>query len=240
MWLKRTCWKSQTLRSRRIFHPSRSPPRMYCYKQCGRCVGSTRKILRSSQGVRAPRRRASGCKRWPTTTRFSLYGLPPVIPTIQQPWCVQRERYERFLQLWEICLRTSRTWAYLLFVRSASLWQRFRACFKTVEEGATKTELLEVEQMPLFYRREHDSHPHDPFLKHLRRAKVMKQAIHNCRKVLSLNAMLAGMCYDALGNMKSTHPGWTNQMFNISRHPQNERVYWTGSGAFSSKYLLCV
>lgn len=78
----------------------------------------------------------------------------------------------------------------------------FLHSMEEVKVCAGETEVLDVEQTPLFYSRKHDNYLLNSRLKRLRHSNIVKQANHFRRKGLSLNSIVVWMCYDAPDNIK--------------------------------------
>lgn len=77
---------------------------------------------------------------------------------------------------------------------------------EVVEESVRKTEVFQVEQKPMFYSREYGKYLQDPRWKPLQHKKVVERAIHFWFKLLMFNSLPARTCFDAPGDIKSTHP----------------------------------
>lgn len=110
---------------------------------------------------------------------------------------------------------------------------------KEVGDCVAETEMFEVEQPPLFYSREYAINLQDPRLKRLWHSNVVEQAIYFWRKGLPYNSMIARVCNDATGDIKSSHPRWKNPMSDVPPLPQDERVFRPGSSTSGSKALFC-
>lgn len=66
----------------------------------------------------------------------------------------------------------------------------------------------------------------------------MEKAVLYWRKRLSVSDDIDNVDNDVPGEVSTTHPRWTNQMSNIPRIPQKERVYKGKSGKYGFKLLM--
>lgn len=73
------------------------------------------------------------------------------------------------------------------------------------EESAGETEVIEGEQMALYYRRKHSSYLYDPRLKRLRHSTVVEQTNHFWLEALPFDNIHSQLSYNAPDNIKSTH-----------------------------------
>lgn len=124
-------------------------------------------------------------------------------------------------------------------VQLASWWHCFRAWMEETEKSVRKSGVFEVEQKPLFYSREHNKYLPFSQLKRVRHTNVVERSFQFYYERLGLYSMLANVCYSAHGNIKLTHVGWTNQIWNVLHLPQDERVIRIGSISSCLKEFLC-
>lgn len=114
-------------------------------------------------------------------------------------------------------------------IQFTSWRQGFRARTEEVEYGAGEPEVFAVEQTPLFNSREYGNYLRSPQIYCLWHLNVVERVMRYWLKRVSFNFILALVCYDATGDLKSGHPGWTKQKPNVARLPQDERVFRPGS-----------
>lgn len=120
----------------------------------------------------------------------------------------------------------------------ASWWQRFCARTEEVDKVVCKTDLFELKLKPLFYSRENGNHLLDLQLKLLRPRNVVEYANCVCRKGLRFSSIVTRVCCDAPGYINSTHARWANQILNVQRLLQDERVFRALSNVSASKLSL--
>lgn len=75
-----------------------------------------------------------------------------------------------------------------------------------VGNDAEETEMFEEDQTPLFYSWDQGNYLQYSQLNRLRHTILVEHATHYWPKGLPFNRMLARMCYDAPGDIKSRHP----------------------------------
>lgn len=82
-----------------------------------------------------------------------------------------------------------------------------------------------MEPIPLHYTKQRGYYNTDPRLQRLSHLSVVEQAVHVWKNGMVFQCALQKINYGHSGTIRSVHPGTCNEMNNIPRVPNNEKIF---------------
>ena len=93
------------------------------------------------------------------------------------------------------------------------------------DEDEMEGQVFSVEPIPLHYTKQRGYYNTDPRLQRLSHLSVVEQAVHVWKNGMVFQCALEKINYGRSGTIRSVHPGTCNEMNNIPRVPNNEKIF---------------